>query len=63
MALEAVFAAIGGALVLHEHMDLRALLGAGLMLAAVIVAQLGGVWTSASAGRATASRAGALTRG
>src|SRR5664280_2834133 len=46
MALEAVFAAIGGALVLHEHMDLRALLGAGLMLAAVIVAQLGVVWTS-----------------
>lgn len=46
MALEAVFAAIGGALVLHEVMDLRALLGAGLMLAAVIVAQLGVVWTS-----------------
>jgi len=46
MALEAVFAAIGGALVLHEVMDLRALLGAGLMLAAVIVAQLGVVWMS-----------------
>lgn len=46
MALEAVFAAIGGALVLHELMDLRTLLGAGLMLAAVIVAQLGVVWTS-----------------
>ena len=46
MALEAVFAAIGGALVLHEHMDLRTLLGAGLMLAAVIVAQLGVVLTS-----------------
>lgn len=40
MALEAVFAAIGGALVLGERMDLRALIGAGLMLAAVIVAQL-----------------------
>ena len=46
MALEAVFAAIGGALVLHELMDLRTLLGAGLMLAAVIVAQLGVVLTS-----------------
>lgn len=41
MALEAVFAAIGGALVLGERMDLRGLLGAGLMLTAVIVAQLG----------------------
>ena len=41
MALEAVFAAIGGAVVLGERMDLRALLGAGLMLAAVVVAQLG----------------------
>ena len=41
MALEAVFAAIGGAVVLGERMYLRALLGAGLMLAAVVVAQLG----------------------
>jgi len=46
MALEAVFAAIGGALVLGERMDLKALLGAGLMLAAVIVAQLGVLWTN-----------------
>jgi drug/metabolite transporter (DMT)-like permease len=46
MALEAVFAAIGGALVLGERMDLRALLGAGLMLAAVIVAQFGVLLTS-----------------
>ncbi len=46
MALEAVFAAIGGALVLGERMDLRALIGAGLMLAAVIVAQLGVLLTS-----------------
>jgi drug/metabolite transporter (DMT)-like permease len=46
MALEAVFAAIGGALVLGERMDLRALFGAGLMLAAVIVAQLGVLLTS-----------------
>jgi drug/metabolite transporter (DMT)-like permease len=46
MALEAVFAAIGGALVLGERMDLRGLAGAGLMLAAVIVAQLGMLLTS-----------------
>jgi len=45
MALEAVFAAIGGALVLGERMDLRSLLGAGLMLGAVIVAQLGVLMT------------------
>ena len=48
MALEAVFAAIGGALVLGERMGPRALLGAGLMLAAVIVAQLGVVLSSRS---------------
>ena len=46
MALEAVFAAIGGALVLGERMDLRGLIGAGLMLAAVVVAQLGLIFTS-----------------
>ena len=46
MALEAVFAAIGGALVLGERMDLRGLIGAGLMLAAVVVAQLGLILTS-----------------
>jgi drug/metabolite transporter (DMT)-like permease len=46
MALEAVFAAIGGALVLGERMDLRTLIGAGLMLTAVIVAQLGGLLSS-----------------
>jgi drug/metabolite transporter (DMT)-like permease len=46
MALEAVFAAIGGALVLGERMDLRSFLGAGFMLSAVLVAQLGAVLTS-----------------
>lgn len=46
MALEAVFAAIGGALVLGERMGPRALIGAGLMLAAVVVAQLGVVLSS-----------------
>jgi drug/metabolite transporter (DMT)-like permease len=46
MALEAVFAAIGGALVLGERMDLRAFVGAGLMLGAVVVAQLGVLLTS-----------------
>lgn len=43
MALEAVFAAIGGAVVLGERLDARALAGCGLMLAAVIIAQLGAV--------------------
>jgi drug/metabolite transporter (DMT)-like permease len=46
MALEAVFAAIGGAIVLGERLDGRALVGAGLMLAAVIVAQLGAILSS-----------------
>lgn len=46
MALEAVFAAIAGALVLGERMDARALAGASLMLAAVIVAQLGVILSS-----------------
>lgn len=46
MALEAVFAALGGALVLGERMDLRGFVGAALMLVAVIVAQLGTVLTA-----------------
>ncbi len=46
MALEAVFAALGGALVLGERMDLRGFIGAALMLVAVVVAQLGAVLTA-----------------
>ena len=40
MSMETVFAAIGGALILGETMDARALVGAGLMLAGMIAAQL-----------------------
>ncbi len=43
MALEAVFAAVGGAWWLSERMSARGLVGAALMLAAVLVAQLGAV--------------------
>ncbi|HNY16999.1 MAG TPA: DMT family transporter [Treponemataceae bacterium] len=40
MSMETVFAAIGGALVLGETMDARALAGAALMLAGMLAAQL-----------------------
>lgn len=40
MSMETVFAAIGGALILGETMDSRALAGAGLMLAGMLAAQL-----------------------
>lgn len=40
MSMETVFAAVGGALVLGETMDARALAGAGLMLAGMLAAQL-----------------------
>ena len=43
MSLETVFGAIGGWYFLHEQLSSRALLGAGLMLGAIIVAQLPGV--------------------
>lgn len=39
LSLEAVFAAIGGWLVLGEHLDSRGLLGCGLMLLGMLVAQ------------------------
>jgi drug/metabolite transporter (DMT)-like permease len=39
LSLEAVFAAIGGWLVLGEHLDNRGLLGCGLMLLGMLVAQ------------------------
>ncbi len=41
MSLETVFGAVSGALWLGERMDLRGIIGCALMLAAVIVAQLG----------------------
>lgn len=40
MSLEAVFATLAGALILHDHMAGREYLGCGLMLFAVILAQL-----------------------
>ncbi|RKY91261.1 MAG: EamA family transporter [Ignavibacteriae bacterium] len=40
MSLEAVFALIGGVLILDETIPLRGLIGCGLMLAGVIVSQL-----------------------
>lgn len=40
LSLESVFAALGGALLLHETMGGRELLGCGLMMVAVVLAQL-----------------------
>ncbi len=39
LSLETVFGAIGGVWLLGEHMTMRMLIGAGLMLAAIVVAQ------------------------
>jgi drug/metabolite transporter (DMT)-like permease len=41
LSLEAVFAALGGWLILSETLTLRAMVGCGLMLAGVVSAQLG----------------------
>ncbi|MDR2377969.1 MAG: DMT family transporter [Bifidobacteriaceae bacterium] len=41
MSLETVFGAIGGAIVLHENMGARGYLGAALMLAGIVLSQLG----------------------
>ena len=41
LSLEGVFAALGGWIVLGEHLSGRALVGCGLMLAAMILAQFG----------------------
>jgi drug/metabolite transporter (DMT)-like permease len=43
MAMESVFGALGGALILGESMGLRGYLGAALMITGVIVSQLGAV--------------------
>lgn len=40
LSLESVFAAISGAIILHEHMALRELTGCIIMFAAIIIAQL-----------------------
>jgi drug/metabolite transporter (DMT)-like permease len=48
MAMESVFGAIGGALILGESMGLRGYIGAALMITGVIVSQLGAAARSAS---------------
>lgn len=40
LSLESVFAVISGAVILHEHMALRELIGCIIMFAAIIIAQL-----------------------
>lgn len=40
LSLESVFAAISGAVILHEHMAVRELAGCAIMFAAIIIAQL-----------------------
>lgn len=43
MAMESVFGAIGGALILSEDMGVRGYLGAALMVAGIVVSQLGAI--------------------
>ena len=40
LSLETVFAAIGGVLLLGEHLDSRGMLGSALMLAGMLISQL-----------------------
>ena len=40
MSLESVFAVIGGALILHERMSSRELIGCVVLFAAIILAQI-----------------------
>jgi drug/metabolite transporter (DMT)-like permease len=40
MSLESVFAVIAGAILLHERMSLRELLGCGIIFASVILVQI-----------------------
>ncbi|MEA4944229.1 MAG: DMT family transporter [Propionicimonas sp.] len=49
MSCEAVFGALGGALILHENMGVRGYAGAALMAAGIIVAQLATVSASRAA--------------
>ena len=41
LSMEAFFAALGGVLLLHEPLTLRLVLGGGLLLAALVISQLG----------------------
>ena len=50
MSLEAVFAALGGWLLLDERMNLRGLLGCGLMLMGMVVSQVWGIKLRRSGG-------------
>ena len=45
MSLEAVFAALGGWLILNEILSMRGLLGCGLMLGGMLISQLWGIKT------------------
>ena len=40
LSLESVFAAVGGAVLLHERLTGRELLGCGLMMVAIVLAEL-----------------------
>lgn len=40
LSMETVFAALGGYLILHEHLQLRELLGCALMMAGMLISQL-----------------------
>ena len=50
MSLESVFAAIAGALLLHEALSLRASMGAGLILLGVVLVESGPLLTGSYAG-------------
>jgi drug/metabolite transporter (DMT)-like permease len=50
LALESVFAAVGGAFLLGESMTARQILGCGLMLCGVVVSQWGALWRAGNAG-------------
>ncbi|MDR3107184.1 MAG: DMT family transporter, partial [Bifidobacteriaceae bacterium] len=41
MSLEAVFGALGGAVLLHENLGVRGYLGGGLMMAGIVLSQIG----------------------
>ncbi|MDR2453636.1 MAG: DMT family transporter [Bifidobacteriaceae bacterium] len=63
MALETVFGALGGALILHENMGLRGYLGAGLMAGGIALSQLAAPTQPAGhAATGTPGRPGGPTR-
>jgi len=47
MSMEAVFAAIGGMIILHETMSLRGFLGCALMMAGILITQTENIKTEA----------------